>query len=99
MNLGLLNRRSGSSKLCVKAYDGSLESQATTSRKYSGTVLPYVGVACLGAILFGYHLGVVNGALEYLARILDLPTILFYKDGWLAQHLQVPLLDHLLEVH
>ena len=27
-----------------------------------GTVLPYVGVACLGAILFGFHLGVVNGA-------------------------------------
>lgn len=25
--------------------------------KSSGTVLPYVGVACLGAILFGYHLG------------------------------------------
>lgn len=23
----------------------------------SGSVLPYVGVACLGAILFGYHLG------------------------------------------
>ena len=48
----------------MKAYDGSLESQATASGKYSGTVLPYVGVACLGAILFGYHLGVVNGALE-----------------------------------
>ncbi|KAL0395940.1 UNVERIFIED_CONTAM: Plastidic glucose transporter 4 [Sesamum calycinum] len=25
--------------------------------KSSGTVFPYVGVACLGAILFGYHLG------------------------------------------
>jgi len=25
--------------------------------KSSGTVLPFVGVACLGAILFGYHLG------------------------------------------
>jgi hypothetical protein len=23
----------------------------------SGTVFPYVGVACLGAFLFGYHLG------------------------------------------
>lgn len=23
----------------------------------SGTVLPFVAVACLGAILFGYHLG------------------------------------------
>jgi hypothetical protein len=27
--------------------------------KSSGHVLPYVGVACLGAILFGYHLGYV----------------------------------------
>ncbi|KAH9623544.1 hypothetical protein KSS87_007484 [Heliosperma pusillum] len=35
--------------------------------KSSVSVLPYVGVACLGAILFGYHLGVVNGALEYLS--------------------------------
>lgn len=25
--------------------------------KSSGTVLPFVGVACLGATLFGYHLG------------------------------------------
>lgn len=25
--------------------------------KRSGTVLPFVGVACLGAVLFGYHLG------------------------------------------
>ncbi|OWM64424.1 hypothetical protein CDL15_Pgr020391 [Punica granatum] len=40
--------------------------------KSSGSVLPYVGVACLGAILFGYHLGVVNGALEYLARDLGI---------------------------
>ncbi|KAF3668730.1 hypothetical protein FXO38_07959, partial [Capsicum annuum] len=38
----------------------------------SGSVLPYVGVACLGAILFGYHLGVVNGALEYLAKDLGI---------------------------
>ncbi|KAK8914552.1 Plastidic glucose transporter 4 [Platanthera zijinensis] len=36
--------------------------------KFSGTVLPYVGFACLGAILFGYHLGVVNGALDYLSQ-------------------------------
>ncbi|KAF2580784.1 hypothetical protein F2Q70_00007501 [Brassica cretica] len=38
----------------------------------SGTVLPFVAVACLGAILFGYHLGVVNGALEYLAKDLGI---------------------------
>ncbi|KAM7520259.1 hypothetical protein LguiB_019221 [Lonicera macranthoides] len=40
--------------------------------KSSGSVLPYVGVACLGAILFGYHLGVVNGALEYLSKDLGI---------------------------
>ncbi|GMH14771.1 hypothetical protein Nepgr_016612 [Nepenthes gracilis] len=30
--------------------------------KPSASVLPYVGVACLGAILFGYHLGVIVGS-------------------------------------
>ncbi|WRX22591.1 Major facilitator [Theobroma cacao] len=40
--------------------------------KSSGIVLPFVGVACLGAILFGYHLGVVNGALEYLSKDLGI---------------------------
>ncbi|CAK7344309.1 unnamed protein product [Dovyalis caffra] len=38
----------------------------------TGTVLPFVGVACLGATLFGYHLGVVNGALDYLAKDLGI---------------------------
>lgn len=39
--------------------DGDLENAPFTvpQGKSSGTVLPYVGVACLGAILFGYHLG------------------------------------------
>ncbi|KAK1363617.1 Plastidic glucose transporter 4 [Heracleum sosnowskyi] len=40
--------------------------------KSSGSVLPYVGIACFGAILFGYHLGVVNGALEYLSKDLKI---------------------------
>ncbi|CAI0451400.1 unnamed protein product [Linum tenue] len=30
---------------------------SVTKRKSTGTVLPFVGVACLGAALFGYHLG------------------------------------------
>ncbi|KAF8390108.1 hypothetical protein HHK36_024630 [Tetracentron sinense] len=53
----------------AQASDGDLEDAASTKfqGKSSGSVLPYVGVACLGAILFGYHLGVVNGALEYLS--------------------------------
>ncbi|KAL9255274.1 Plastidic glucose transporter 4-like protein [Drosera capensis] len=58
----------------VQASAGDLE-DASSSRhagKSSASVLPYVGVACLGAILFGYHLGVVNGALEYLSRDLGI---------------------------
>ncbi|KAG4911962.1 hypothetical protein AAZX31_19G044700 [Glycine max] len=59
---------------------------ATPQGKSSGDVLPYVGVACLGAILFGYHLGVVNGALEYLAKDLAITenTVL---QGWIVSTL------------
>lgn len=51
--------------------------------KSSGSVLLYVGIACLGAIVFGYHLGVVNGALEYLALDLGIAenTVL---QGWVV---------------
>ncbi|KAK6798180.1 hypothetical protein RDI58_005882 [Solanum bulbocastanum] len=49
----------------------------------SGSVLPYVGVACLGAILFGYHLGVVNGALEYLAKDLGIAENTVIQ-GWIV---------------
>ncbi|PNY17182.1 plastidic glucose transporter 4-like protein, partial [Trifolium pratense] len=54
--------------------------------RLSGTVFPYVGVACLGAFLFGYHLGVVNGALEYLAKDLGIAqnTVL---QGWIVSML------------
>ncbi|KAL9264927.1 Plastidic glucose transporter 4-like protein [Drosera capensis] len=54
----------------VQASAGDLEDSSSSRHagKSSASVLPYVGVACLGAILFGYHLGVVNGALEYLSR-------------------------------
>ncbi|KAM1078366.1 hypothetical protein ACFX19_026046 [Malus domestica] len=54
----------------AQASDGDVENliPSKPQGKSSGTVLPYVGVACLGAILFGYHLGVVNGALEYLSK-------------------------------
>nr|ACL54480.1 unknown [Zea mays] len=58
--------------------------------KSSGHVMPYVGVACLGAILFGYHLGVVNGALEYLAKDLGiaenavLQWTSAYCSGWVV---------------
>ncbi|CAK8542632.1 unnamed protein product [Lathyrus sativus] len=54
--------------------------------KTSGTVFPYVGVACFGSFLFGYHLGVVNGALEYLAKDLGIAqnTVL---QGWIVSML------------
>ncbi|KAL7090292.1 hypothetical protein ACP275_12G031800 [Erythranthe tilingii] len=54
--------------------------------KSSESVLPYVGAACLGAVLFGYHLGVINGALEYLAKDLGFPenTVL---QGWVVSAL------------
>uniref|UniRef100_A0A803M4B5 Major facilitator superfamily (MFS) profile domain-containing protein n=1 Tax=Chenopodium quinoa TaxID=63459 RepID=A0A803M4B5_CHEQI len=45
----------------VKAQAASGDIEDATPVKYQGkssaSVLPYVGVACLGAILFGYHLG------------------------------------------
>ncbi|XAR51528.1 hypothetical protein NMG60_11006177 [Bertholletia excelsa] len=72
----------------AQAYEGDVEDivPAKSQGKSSGTVLPYVGVACLGAILFGYHLGVVNGALEYLAKDLGIAenTVL---QGWVVSTL------------
>ncbi|XP_078431058.1 plastidic GLC translocator [Wolffia australiana] len=68
--------------------DGDIEdtSPQKTQPNSSGNVLPYVGVACLGAILFGYHLGVVNGALEYLSKDLGIAenTVL---QGWIVSSL------------
>ena len=37
-------------------------------------VLPAVLVATLGAFSFGYHLGIVNPALEHLAKDLGIAT-------------------------
>ncbi|KAL3618961.1 hypothetical protein CASFOL_037189 [Castilleja foliolosa] len=68
--------------------EGDIEdvSPAKIQVKSSVSVLPYVGVACLGAFLFGYHLGVVNGALEYLAKDLSITenTVL---QGWVVSTL------------
>ncbi|XP_021755097.1 plastidic glucose transporter 4-like [Chenopodium quinoa] len=71
----------------VKAQAASGDIEDATPVKYQGkssaSVLPYVGVACLGAILFGYHLGVVNGALDYLSADLAIAgnTVL---QGWVV---------------
>ncbi|XP_010916426.1 plastidic glucose transporter 4 isoform X1 [Elaeis guineensis] len=71
----------------VQASSGDLEdAPEKLQAKSSGTVLPYVGVACLGAILFGYHLGVVNGALEYLSRDLGI-TENAVLQGWVVSSL------------
>ncbi|RWR94813.1 plastidic glucose transporter 4-like protein isoform X2 [Cinnamomum micranthum f. kanehirae] len=80
----------------AQAYDGGVEDAASgkVQARSSGSVLPYVGVACLGAILFGYHLGVVNGALEYLAKDLGIAE---NTVGLSAQPLRVPLLVLSLE--
>ncbi|KAL8034469.1 hypothetical protein ABFX02_12G030900 [Erythranthe guttata] len=72
----------------AQSSDGDVEdvAPAKIQVKSSESVLPYVGVACLGAVLFGYHLGVVNGALEYLAKDLGFAenTVL---QGWVVSAL------------
>jgi hypothetical protein len=41
---------------------------ASSDSPNMGAVLAAVGVACMGAFAFGYHLGVVNGPLEAIAK-------------------------------
>ncbi|OAY57094.1 plastidic glucose transporter 4 [Manihot esculenta] len=85
-----LVRTAFSRSLPIKALssDDDIEESAPIhpQRKSTGTVLPFVGVASLGAILFGYHLAVVNGALEYLAKDLAIAenTVL---QGWIVSTL------------
>lgn len=72
----------------ARASGGDIEDVDVTAPqgKSSGTVLPFVGVACLGAILFGYHLGVVNGALEYLSKDLGIAENAVLQ-GWVVSTL------------
>ncbi|KAK1357493.1 Plastidic glucose transporter 4 [Heracleum sosnowskyi] len=72
----------------VHATEGEMDDVPPTKIqvKSSGSVLPYVGVACLGAILFGYHLGVVNGALECLSRDLGIAENTALQ-GWIVSTL------------
>ncbi|KAJ4752691.1 hypothetical protein LUZ62_087096 [Rhynchospora pubera] len=82
---GIFRSRDRSRYIPVHASSGDLEDVPSSKleKKSSASVLPYVAVACLGAILFGYHLGVVNGALEYLAKDLGIAenTVL---QGWIV---------------
>lgn len=56
----------------IKSVEDAVPPQQQQGKASTGTVFPFVGVACLGATLFGYHLGVVNGSLEYLAKDLGI---------------------------
>ncbi|GAQ91744.1 hexose transporter [Klebsormidium nitens] len=51
----------------VRAAAADLEGRPDKSMTATGSVIPAVAIACLGALLFGYHLGVVNGALDYMS--------------------------------
>eukprot|EP00245_Coleochaete_scutata_P007502 TRINITY_DN22930_c0_g1_i1.p1 TRINITY_DN22930_c0_g1~~TRINITY_DN22930_c0_g1_i1.p1 ORF type:complete len:566 (-),score=98.83 TRINITY_DN22930_c0_g1_i1:158-1855(-) len=46
---------------------------AKTLPPLTGALYPAVGIACLAAFLFGYHISVVNGSLEYIAKDLGFP--------------------------
>lgn len=48
--------------------EGDVENVAPAKivTKSSASVLPYVGVACLGAFLFGYHLGYVLLSADFI---------------------------------
>lgn len=74
--------------LKAQASEDDLEdlAPAKTQEKAYGNVIPYVGVACLGAFLFGYHLGVINGALEYLAKDLGIAENTALQ-GWVVSSL------------
>ncbi|GMI66163.1 GLUCOSE TRANSPORTER 1, plastidic GLC translocator [Hibiscus trionum] len=81
--------RSSIKSRSVKAQaSGDLEDLAPINpqEKSTGSVLPFVGVACLGAILFGYHLGVVNGALDYLSKDLGIAQNAVMQ-GWVVSTL------------
>jgi hypothetical protein len=89
--LGRMNVfRSSVKSRSVKIQASDDDTEALNSEKIqvksSGSVLTYVTVACLGAILFGYHLGVVNGALEYLAADLGIAENTVVQ-GWVVSTL------------
>ncbi|KAL0709580.1 hypothetical protein Bca4012_016558 [Brassica carinata] len=86
MNLSSVKARSTRAQASSGGGDAEEAIPLRSEANSSGTVLPFVGVACLGAILFGYHLGVVNGALEYLAKDLGIAdnTVL---QGWIVSAL------------
>ncbi|XP_047311735.1 plastidic glucose transporter 4-like [Impatiens glandulifera] len=91
MKSELARNRSTSAKLRfirVQAYDGDIEINAEVPanvqmKSTTGTVFPYVGIACLAATLFGYHIGLVNSALEYLSKDLGIAENAVMQ-GWVV---------------
>eukprot|EP00878_Enallax_costatus_P025336 GHUV01027104.1.p1 GENE.GHUV01027104.1~~GHUV01027104.1.p1 ORF type:complete len:476 (+),score=121.17 GHUV01027104.1:193-1620(+) len=59
-------KASGHHRLVPQAASGA--AGASSDSPNMGAVLTAVGVACMGAFAFGYHLGVVNGPLEQIAK-------------------------------
>lgn len=79
-------QKRATSSVRAQAADGEASGDVATRQSNpatTGMVLPAVGIACLGAILFGYHLGVVNGALEYISKDLGFATDAV-KQGWVV---------------
>lgn len=58
---------------------------------YSRTVFPYIAATCLGDILFGYHLSVVNGGPNYNVRDLGFSKITALKGQYIEDVLYLLL--------
>lgn len=82
----LKNRQFYSVRSQAAAGTGDAESLLPTeiaSTGVGGSLYFSVAVACLGSLLFGYHLGVVNPALQFLATDLDIATNAAIQ-GWVV---------------
>ncbi|MEW5301739.1 MAG: hypothetical protein WDW36_004577 [Sanguina aurantia] len=66
-------RRDRMTNLRVQAAASGKSSSASSSEYTLAPVLTAVAVACMGALAFGFHLGVVNGPLEAIAADLGFP--------------------------
>lgn len=63
----LQQQRPQQQQVATRAASGGAAGASSDSPNM-GAVLAAVGVACMGAFAFGYHLGVVNGPLEAIAQ-------------------------------
>lgn len=59
-------KRSGSFKVEATDLTYEMEGSSQAAPRSQGVVLTAVAIACIAALLFGYHLGVVNGSLPYI---------------------------------